>query len=119
MEKKRVISIKDAVENNCLAVGTKDEQVILFEGAWYFDREVVDMTHLFITERTYICPYKGTCYWIDLQLPSGTVQNVAFTYFDVNPGYEFIQDKIGFYAGKRNATIQESSEMNVSAKIDN
>jgi hypothetical protein len=26
----------------------------------------------------------------------------------VFPGYEFIQDRIGFYAGEREATIQET-----------
>jgi len=44
---------------------------------------------------------------------------VAFTYFDVSLGYEFIQNKIGFYAGKREATIQESSEISEALKIDN
>ena len=114
MANKRVISIKDAIGNNNLAVGTKDEQVILFEGAWYFNPDVVDMTHLVVTDRTYVCPYKGTCYWIDLQLTNKNAKNVAFTYFDVKPGYEFIQNKIGFYAGKREATVQESRVMNTA-----
>lgn len=119
MAKKRVISIKNRINNNCIAVGTEDDQVQLFEGAWYFDPGVVDMTHLVVTDRTYICPYKGTCYWIDLQLPNHTIQDVSFTYFKVNPGYEFIKDKIAFYAGKREATMQDASVHGPATKIDN
>ena len=65
------------------------------------------MKHLVITDRTYTCSYKGTCYWIDLVTPGHQRQNVAFTYFQVHKGYEFIKDKIGFYAGQREATIEE------------
>ncbi len=119
MKKKRVIAIRDTFKNNVLANGIKNEQVEFFEGAWYFDQDVVDMTFLDVTNRTFVCPYKGTCYWIDLHLPNQTSDNVAFTYFDVNPGYEFIQNKIGFYAGKREATIQESTDMTEAVKIDN
>ena len=30
-----------------------------------------------------------------------------FVYFSVNPGYEFIKDQIGFYAGTKEATVEE------------
>lgn len=102
----RIITIKETKNDAVLAAGRVGETVRLFEGAWYFAPEVVDMTHLVVTERTYICPYKGTCYWIDLNTPDHQAQNVAFTYFQVNLGYEFVQDKIGFYAGLREATEQ-------------
>jgi uncharacterized protein (DUF427 family) len=102
----RIITIKDRKNDAVLASGKVGEAVRLFEGTWYFAPEVVDMTHLVVTERTYICPYKGTCYWIDLNSPEHQAQNVAFTYFQVKPGYEFVQGKIGFYAGRREATEQ-------------
>ena len=107
MSQERII-IKDTKENALLADGIESQQVQFFEGAWYFDRESVDMTHLHITDRTYNCPYKGVCYWIDLQMPNHREENVGFTYFKVHPGYEFIKDKIGFYSGRRKATYEEA-----------
>ena len=102
----RTMTIKANKIGGILASGKVGEAVRLFEGAWYFVPEAVDRTHLVVTERTYICPYKGTCYWIDLKTPDHQAQNVAFTYFKVNPGYEFVKDQIGFYAGRREATTQ-------------
>ncbi len=104
--KERTIIIKTRNTENVLASGQVDKDVNLFEGAWYFSSEVVNKDHLIVTDRTYICPYKGTCYWIDLDEPGQRAKNVAFTYFQVNPGYEFVKDRIGFYAGQREATIQ-------------
>lgn len=108
----RTITIKENKMGSTLASGKVGEAVRLFEGAWYFVPEAVDATHLVVTDRTYICPYKGTCYWIDLITPDYQAQNVAFTYFKVNSGYEFVKDQIGFYAGRREATTQvdEASE---------
>lgn len=103
----RTITIKDRKTNDVLALAKVGEAVRLFEGTWYFAPEAVDMTHLVKTGRTYVCPYKGTCYWIDLNAPDHQALNVAFTYFQVNPGYEFVKDRIGFYAGRREATVQE------------
>ena len=105
MDKRKII-IKDRKTGDVLASGIEADDVRLFEGTWYFNRNAVDMTHLVISERSYTCPYKGTCYWIDLVAPDHQAQGVAFVYFEVNPGYEFIKDKIGFYAGRREATTQ-------------
>ena len=110
----RTITIKVIKTNDVLASGKVGKAVRLFEGAWYFVSEAVDKTHLVITGRTYICPYKGTCYWIDLKTPVYQAQNVAFTYFKVNPGYEFIKDQIGFYAGRRESTVQEDEPVSSS-----
>ncbi len=104
----RTITIKTKESGDVLASGTEANDVFLLEGTWYFDIHAVDMTHLIVTERTYICPYKGTCYWIDLAAPDQQAQNVAFIYFQVNSGYTFIKDRIGFFAGRREATLQET-----------
>ena len=102
----RIITVRETKSGGVLASAEDKEKTHLFEGTWYFDPDTVDMTNLVVTERTYICPYKGTCYWIDLDAPDHKAKDVAFTYFQTNPGYEFVQDKIGFYAGKRQATEQ-------------
>ena len=104
----RIITVREKSSEELIAEAVESEGAVLFEGAWYFDRAHVRMNPLLVTERTYICPYKGVCYWIDLAAPDQQKENVGFTYFEVNPGYEFIRDKIGFYAGDREATIQRA-----------
>ena len=105
----RTITIRDAHNGALLASAPVEAGVQLFEGAWYFDQEQVQMHRLIITDRTYTCPYKGVCYWIDMESEDGhTCSNIGFTYFKVNPGYESFKDQIGFYAGKREATFEES-----------
>jgi uncharacterized protein (DUF427 family) len=101
------ITIKSTQTDRVLAAGTHSRDVQFHEGAWYFDRHKVDMTHLVVTPRIYVCPYKGRCYWIDLDSPEQKATNVAFTYFDVKKGYEFIEGKVGFYSGRRDATVEE------------
>ena len=104
----RTIKIRDAHNGALLASATKGAGVQLFEGAWYFDQEFVDVSQLVVTDRTYICPYKGTCYWIDMEGADGhTCENIGWIYFRVDEGYEFVRDRIGFYAGKREATFEE------------
>jgi hypothetical protein len=62
-----------------------------------------------VTERTYTCPYKGTCNWVDYVRPDGrTVPDVAWLYPKVKPGHELIEGRYGFYAGTRGSTKEES-----------
>lgn len=101
------VTIRNRFTGEVLASAEKRNGVRLFEGAWYFEPDKVDMTYLVVSERTYTCPYKGICYWIDLRMPEHQAEDVAFVYFKVNPGYEFVKDQIGFYAGTRGATAEE------------
>ncbi|RMG99050.1 MAG: DUF427 domain-containing protein [Chloroflexi bacterium] len=89
-QKPRTIIIKDKKNGVVLAKAQVGRGVRLFEGVWYFEPEFVHQEYLQVTQRTYTCHYKGVCYWIDLNLPNHAAKNVAFTYFDVNEGYEFI-----------------------------
>jgi len=104
---KDTVTIKNRFTGEVLASAEKTNGVSLFEGAWYFTPDKVNMTHLIVTERTYTCPYKGVCYWIDLKTPEQQAKDVAFVYFKTNPGYEFVKNQIGFYAGTRGATVEE------------
>jgi uncharacterized protein (DUF427 family) len=100
------VTIKAKQSGATLATAVKGAGVHLFEGAWYFDPDKVDMTNLVVTDRIYTCPYKGRCYWFDLETDDGRAQNVAWTYFDLKPGYEFTKGQIAFYAGSRADTEQ-------------
>lgn len=80
-----------------LASGTEGQTVRQFEGNLYFAPEAVRMAHLRVTERTYTCPYKGVCFWIDLENGAEHATNIGWVYNEPKPGYEFIRGQIAFY----------------------
>ena len=91
--------VKQRANQQVIASGEENQSVRVFEGNWYFKPDAVQMEHLKVTERTYTCPYKGVCYWVDLENPDGTrAQNIGWIYRQPKSGYEFIQDQVGFYA---------------------
>ena len=103
--------IKERANGVIIAQGSESDSVRIFEGAWYFPPESVKMEHLKISERTYTCPYKGMCYWIDLEMPDGRMaRNVAWVYREPKPDYEFIQGQIGFYARATAGTMPEKTD---------
>lgn len=102
------VIIKERYTGDVIASGQDEAGLRQFEGNWYFSPEAVSMTHLRVTDRTYTCPYKGTCYWIDVEGPNGAItRNVAWVYQNPKPGYEFIKDEIGFYARSSAGTTIE------------
>lgn len=103
------IIVKDLTRDAVLAQGELGRDVILHESSYYFAPDHVNQDHLVTTHRTYVCPYKGTCYWIDLDGPNGLYRDVAWVYPDPNPGYEHIQDKIGFAPGIRPGIVVEKA----------
>ncbi len=79
-----------------------------YDGNWYFDPGAVHAECLKVTDRTYTCPVKGTCNWVDYVGPDGrTVEDVAWVYPKVRAGHELIQGRYGFYAGNRGGTREE------------
>ncbi len=100
--------IKERHNGQVIAQGEENAQVRIFEGNWYFKADAVDMRDLKITERTYTCPYKGVCYWIDLETADGVkAQNIGWVYRQPKAGYEFIRDEIAFYARPTSGTLAE------------
>ncbi|HEV3167445.1 MAG TPA: DUF427 domain-containing protein [Isosphaeraceae bacterium] len=102
------ITIREQTSGTTLAQADEGQGVVSFERNWYFDPASVDQTVLKVTERTYTCPYKGTCNWVDYQAPDGrNVKDVAWVYPAPKPGHELIKGRYGFYAGSRGGTRQE------------
>jgi uncharacterized protein (DUF427 family) len=92
-----------------LARADVGESLTKYEGSWYFDPAAVETSVLKVSDRTYTCPYKGTCNWVDYVAPDGrTVADVAWVYPDVKPGHEPIKGRYGFYAGSRGGTREET-----------
>lgn len=109
------ITLKARETGIVLASGEENATIRAFEGNLYFAPETVSMEHLTISTRTYTCPYKGVCYWIDLEAPGVVARNVAWVYQDPKPGYEFIRDQIGFYGRDTAAIIIDSVESDAAA----
>jgi uncharacterized protein (DUF427 family) len=102
--------IRENGSRTVLAEAASRDQVLTYEGNLYFDPAAVRKDVLQVTERTYTCPYKGTCHWVDFNGPDGrTVKDVAWVYASPKPGHEAIKDRYGFYAGRRGSTSQEDS----------
>jgi uncharacterized protein (DUF427 family) len=103
------ITIKEADSGVALAAADEGPKLAKYEGNWYFDPAAVNAGILRITERTYTCPVKGTCNWVDYVGSDGrTIKDVAWVYPAVKAGHELIKGRYGFYAGKRGGTRQES-----------
>ncbi len=100
----REIAIQETFQHHTLARGLEGRSVIRLEGNWYFEQAAVAMQYLKVTDRVYVCPHKGQCFWIDLELPDRTERDVAWVYTIVKPNYEYIKDRIGFYGGQHGAT---------------
>jgi uncharacterized protein (DUF427 family) len=104
------VTIRERESGTALAQAEAGPSVTNYEGNWYFASAAVNAGVLHLTERTYTCPYKGTCNWVDYVGPDGRiVRDVAWVYPKVKPGHEVIEGRYGFYAGSRNATREESS----------
>jgi uncharacterized protein (DUF427 family) len=104
------IQIREASTGTVLAHGQQGSDVVGYEGNLYFTPATVNQSVLQITERTYTCPYKGTCNWVDFVGPDGTrVRDVAWLYPRVKPGHEQIAGRFGFYSGDRGSTRQGGS----------
>jgi uncharacterized protein (DUF427 family) len=102
------VTIREASTGATLATGEPGTDVVTYEGNLYFRPEAVETGSLVVTDRTYTCPYKGTCHWVDFQGPDGAkARDVAWVYAEPKPGYEVIKGRYGFYAGSRGATKQD------------
>ena len=108
--------VKERTNGEIIAAAQDNHTVRVFEGNWYFKPEAVNMQHLKVTDRTYTCPYKGVCYWIDLETSDGVMaQNVAWVYRNPKPTYEFIKDQIAFYTRPTTGTVSEKTADQVAA----
>ncbi len=102
------ITISETGSGATLAEAEVGPELVKYEGNWYFDPAAVKSAVLRITERTYTCPVKGTCNWVDFAGPDGrVVKDVAWVYPEVKTGHEIIKGRFGFYSGHRGGTRAE------------
>ena len=101
------ITVRDVTRDEIVAQGELDQTVILLEGSYYFAPDDVKLDHLIVTSRTYTCPYKGVCQWIDLDSEDGIIKDVGWVYTRPSPKYEYIHGKIAFAFGMRPGVMVE------------
>ncbi|MCD4685418.1 MAG: DUF427 domain-containing protein [Anaerolineae bacterium] len=80
------IIVKDITRNEVVAQGELKTDVIEQEGSFYFAPDQVKTEHLIVSERTYTCPYKGMCRWVDLQTADGVIRDVGWIYLSLVQG---------------------------------
>ena len=102
------VAIREKSTGALLASGDVGPSVFKYEGNWYFSPDSVRQDSLRVTERTYTCPHKGTCNWVEFVGPAGAVvKDVAWIYPSPKPGHEQIKGRFGFYGGARGSTVQD------------
>ena len=105
-----VIRAKDNPQTVLAAANHDSGDVIILEDNWYFAPDAVHRAHLKKTSRTYHCPYKGTAFWYDLDLPGLTVRNIAWVYDNAKPDYAHLDGYIAFYPRETAGTIASEED---------
>jgi uncharacterized protein (DUF427 family) len=73
------------------------EQVLGLEGNWYFHPDCINRDVLKVSERVYVCPYKGTCWWVDAKIGDSYFPDIAWVYPEPHAGFRRIAGWYGFY----------------------
>jgi len=98
-----------------LAQGQQGKDVIEYEGNLYFVPGSVNQQVLRVTDRTYTCPYKRMCNWVDHAAHDGSlVRDVAWSYPQVKLGHAVIQGRFGFNAGTRGTSRPERARTSIA-----
>ncbi len=84
-----------------LVIGKTDHAIKLTEGSsapvLYVPRADLDMTLLDKTDRQSTCPWKGRASYYSVKTPSGTLNNVVWSYETPIAGVEGIAGHLAFY----------------------
>jgi len=85
----------------------RPEQVQRLEGNWYFHPDTIDPARFEVSSRTYTCPKKGVCNWVDLKTDKSYINDVAWVYPSALPGFEHIAGWYGFYPEHNHYCVSE------------
>lgn len=73
------------------------DDIIHIKESHYFRPEDSDLKIMEISERTYNCPRKGICNWIDVKSNAGYLNDIAWVYPETKPDFKHIAGRYGFY----------------------
>jgi len=77
----------------------ESDTTVVVEGNHYFPPASVDMTYFSSSDRTTVCPWKGTASYYDVTVDGQTLENVAWYYPTPSKRFELLRDHIAFYPG--------------------
>ena len=77
----------------------ESDQTVLVEGNHYFPRDSIQAEFFTPTERTSVCPWKGTATYFTLEVNGETNENAAWTYPTPKDAAAQIRDHVAFWKG--------------------
>lgn len=94
--------VRVVVDGATLADTTRARRVLETAGApvYYVPPEDVALDRLVRTGWQTVCEWKGPASYHDYRGEDRTIEGIAWSYDEPNPGYEAIRGHLAFYAGK-------------------
>lgn len=105
------VTIKLNSTDEFIAHSGDPEKLIQLEGNWYFHPDEVDRSVLETSDRTYTCPCKGVCFWVDIKTKHGYINDIAWVYPEPFPEYQHITGWYGFYPEHKHYKCESVNEI--------
>ena len=105
MTKQIVIKLKDS--DVILAEGELGKEVNLFEGNYYFTKDTVNEDLFKLSDYKYVCSYKGTCDYYNVEADGKQIENVCWVYEMPESYEEEVKGKYGFPAYSQDEVVVE------------
>lgn len=78
-------------------VVAESDDTVMVEGNHYFPKDSVKLEYFTDTDRTSMCPWKGTANYYSINVDGEQADNVAWYYADPRDKAENIRDHVAFY----------------------
>ena len=75
----------------------RSDDIETVEGNLYFPIDSLDPQYVTPSERTTVCPWKGTASYWTVRVDGERAENAAWYYPDPLPGAEAVADRVAFY----------------------
>jgi uncharacterized protein (DUF427 family) len=90
-----------ALAGDTVVATASAKDIVLMEGNVYFPPDAVDWDRLEPSERTSVCPWKGTANYYDVVVDGERFPAAAWTYESPSPAALQIAGRIAFWRGVR------------------
>lgn len=86
-----------AIWNDTVLAESND--TVLVEGNHYFPPDALRREHFVLSDRTSVCPWKGTARYYDVRVGEAVNPAAAWYYPDTKPEAEHIRGRVAFWKG--------------------